>query len=85
MKYYGICYDGYRWSLVSPKGYESPQEAEKEIKGIMGWSDDQRPINVIHQMWISLLEEWPTPQEQEESRVHSLSLKSQEIFPQPYK
>lgn len=80
--YYGIIYSGYGWSLLQRRGFSTPKEAEAVTKEILGWSNDQRPINVIHEMWIDCLQEWPSPQEQEEARIHCLNLKNQESLAQ---
>lgn len=84
MKYYGIVYDNNicAWSLIQPRGYESIKEAQEATKAIMGWSEDQRRTNVVHEMWIECLKDWPSPEEQDEAIRHCLYLKSQESFPQ---
>ncbi len=80
--YYGIIYNNYGWSLLQSKGFDTPKEAEKVTKEILEWSNDQSPINVVHKMWLDCLQEWPSPQEQEEARIHCLNLKNQESLAQ---
>lgn len=78
MKYYSIVYNDFGWSLLQSKGFETVKEAKESAVSIMGWSEDKRPLNIIHEMWVSCLQEWPTPEEQEEARIHCLNLKNQE-------
>lgn len=79
MKYYGIVYYCNRWSLLQSKGFDSVSEAEKVTKDVLSWSNDPAPYNVIHEMWLDSLGEWPTPEEQYEAKLHSANLKNQEL------
>ena len=80
MKFHGIVYSNFRWSLIQTKGYDSASEAEKVTREILSWSNNKNPVNVVHEMWLNSLEEWPTPEEQDQAKVHSANLKNQEFF-----
>lgn len=52
-EYYIIKYDGYRWyrTHVSPMILKDALEKAKTIEN----------SDVVHNMWMTLLEEWPEP------------------------
>lgn len=77
MKYYGIYYNETGWHLLQSRGFESLKEAERVSKEILSWSNNQSALNIIHESWIECLADWPTPEEQEEARLFTLSLKNQ--------
>lgn len=81
MKYYGIVYtpEINSWNLVQSKGFASVEEAQNATDSIMSWSDDKRRTNIIHEMWVECLSEWPTPEEQDEASLRILDRKNQEL------